>query len=199
MLGAAGAVEMAICAKAIQTNIVPPTINYEHPDPECDLDYVRTPLGKCPVHAVLNNSFGFGGHNATVVARKFCRIKDVYMNPSSAYLPRHGHSPTQTGTNAQALVGCQTSRSSGGRVFRHLSAGMRVTEVGLEEVEPTGDEKYWLVTLGFDSPRKNLKLPDFLHIPVRKLKVFKVDARTGKVVAMKIAPRNDFNLSAAAF
>ncbi|MEK7686106.1 MAG: hypothetical protein AAB466_11855 [Verrucomicrobiota bacterium] len=71
--------------------------------------------------------------------------------------------------------------------FRHLSAGMRVTEVGLEEVELTGDEKYWLVTLGFDSPpRKNLKLPDFLHIPVRKLKVFKVDARTGKVVAMKI-------------
>ncbi|MEK7686107.1 MAG: beta-ketoacyl-ACP synthase II [Verrucomicrobiota bacterium] len=71
MLGAAGAVEMAICAKAIQTNIVPPTINYEHPDPECDLDYVPNTAREMPVHAVLNNSFGFGGHNATVVARKF--------------------------------------------------------------------------------------------------------------------------------
>ena len=71
MLGAAGAVEMAICAKAIQPNIVPPTINYEHPDPECDLDYVPNTAREMPVHAVLNNSFGFGGHNATVVARKF--------------------------------------------------------------------------------------------------------------------------------
>ena len=71
MLGAAGAVEMAICAKAIQTNIVPPTINYEHPDPECDLDYVPNTAREMPVHAVLNNSFGFGWHNATVVARKF--------------------------------------------------------------------------------------------------------------------------------
>ncbi|MBI4326309.1 MAG: beta-ketoacyl-ACP synthase II [Chloroflexi bacterium] len=71
MLGAAGAVEMAICAKAIQTNIVPPTINYEHPDPDCDLDYVPNAAREMPVHAVLNNSFGFGGHNATVVARKF--------------------------------------------------------------------------------------------------------------------------------
>ena len=71
MLGAAGAVEMAICAKAIQTNVVPPTINYEYPDPECDLDYVPNTAREMPVHAVINNSFGFGGHNATIVAKKF--------------------------------------------------------------------------------------------------------------------------------
>jgi 3-oxoacyl-[acyl-carrier-protein] synthase II len=71
MLGAAGAVEMAICAKAIQTNIVPPTINYEHPDPECDLDYVPNKAREITVTAVLNNSFGFGGHNATIAAKKF--------------------------------------------------------------------------------------------------------------------------------
>ena len=71
MLGAAGAVEMAICAKAIQTNIVPPTINYEHPDPQCDLDYVPNKAREMTVNAALNNSFGFGGHNATLVVKKF--------------------------------------------------------------------------------------------------------------------------------
>ena len=71
MLGAAGAVEMAICAKAIQTDKVPPTINYEHPDPECDLEYVPNTARELPVNAILNNSFGFGGHNATIAAKKF--------------------------------------------------------------------------------------------------------------------------------
>jgi len=71
MLGAAGAVEMAICIKAMQTGIVPPTINLEHPDPACDLDYVPNTAREMPVNAILNNSFGFGGHNATVIARKF--------------------------------------------------------------------------------------------------------------------------------
>ncbi|HXT42478.1 MAG TPA: beta-ketoacyl-ACP synthase II [Candidatus Angelobacter sp.] len=71
MLGAAGAVEMAICAKAVQTNIVPPTINYQHPDPECDLDYVPNKAREMAVNAVLNNSFGFGGHNAAIAAKKF--------------------------------------------------------------------------------------------------------------------------------
>jgi 3-oxoacyl-(acyl-carrier-protein) synthase len=71
MLGAAGAVEMAVCAKTIQTNIVPPTINYEFPDPECDLDYVPNTARELTVNAVLNNSFGFGGHNATIAAKKF--------------------------------------------------------------------------------------------------------------------------------
>jgi 3-oxoacyl-[acyl-carrier-protein] synthase II len=71
MLGAAGAVEMALCAKAIQTNIVPPTINYDTPDPECDLDYVPNTAREMTVNVVLNNSFGFGGHNATIAAKKF--------------------------------------------------------------------------------------------------------------------------------
>lgn len=71
MLGAAGAVEMAICAKALQTNVVPPTINYEYPDPECDLDYVPNTARELTVNAVVNNSFGFGGHNASLIARKF--------------------------------------------------------------------------------------------------------------------------------
>ena len=71
MLGAAGGVEMAICAKAIQTGTVPPTINYEVPDPECDLDYVPNIARQREVNAVVSNSFGFGGHNASIVAKKF--------------------------------------------------------------------------------------------------------------------------------
>jgi 3-oxoacyl-[acyl-carrier-protein] synthase II len=71
MLGAAGAVEMVVCAKAIATDTVPPTISYEVPDPECDLDYVPNVTRQMKVTAVASNSFGFGGHNATVVATKF--------------------------------------------------------------------------------------------------------------------------------
>jgi 3-oxoacyl-[acyl-carrier-protein] synthase II len=71
MLGAAGAVEMALCVKAIECDIVPPTINLENPDPECDLDYVPGVAREMRVNAVINNSFGFGGHNASIVARKF--------------------------------------------------------------------------------------------------------------------------------
>jgi 3-oxoacyl-[acyl-carrier-protein] synthase II len=71
MLGAAGAVEMIVCAKALQTDTVPATINYEVPDPECDLDYVPNTARQMKVNAIVNNSFGFGGHNATLVAKKF--------------------------------------------------------------------------------------------------------------------------------
>lgn len=71
MLGAAGAVELAACAKAIQTNVVPPTINYEHPDPECDLEYVPNAAREMPVRIAISNSFGFGGHNASLVVRAF--------------------------------------------------------------------------------------------------------------------------------
>lgn len=71
MLGAAGAVEMAVCAKVLQTGIVPPTLNLEHPDPACDLDYVPHTARPLKVEAILNNSFGFGGHNATLAARRF--------------------------------------------------------------------------------------------------------------------------------
>jgi 3-oxoacyl-[acyl-carrier-protein] synthase II len=71
MLGAAGAVEMALCVKAIEQDIVPPTINLENADPECDLDYVPLAAREMKVKAIVNNSFGFGGHNASLVARKF--------------------------------------------------------------------------------------------------------------------------------
>lgn len=71
MLGAAGAVEMAICTKALETDIAPPTINLENPDPECDLDYIPNEAREMKVNAIISNSFGFGGHNASLVARKF--------------------------------------------------------------------------------------------------------------------------------
>lgn len=71
MLGAAGSVEMAVCVKALENQIVPPTINLENPDPECDLDYVPNTAREWRVDAIINNSFGFGGHNACAVAKKF--------------------------------------------------------------------------------------------------------------------------------
>jgi 3-oxoacyl-[acyl-carrier-protein] synthase II len=71
LLGGAGAVEMAACALSIRYGIVPPTINLEHPDELCDLDYVPNKAREQKVKVVLNNSFGFGGHNATLVATKF--------------------------------------------------------------------------------------------------------------------------------
>jgi len=71
MLGAAGAVEMAACTLAIKHGIVPPTINYTTPDPECDLDYVPNTAREMKVNAIVNNSFGFGGHNSTISAKKF--------------------------------------------------------------------------------------------------------------------------------
>lgn len=71
MLGAAGAVEMTACILAMQHNLVPPTINYEVPDPDCDLDYAPNQARELKVNAVVNNSFGFGGHNSSIVAKKF--------------------------------------------------------------------------------------------------------------------------------
>ncbi len=71
MLGAAGGVEMAVCAKAISESVVPPTLNLENPDPQCDLDYVPNTAREMTVNVILNNSFGFGGHNATIAAKKF--------------------------------------------------------------------------------------------------------------------------------
>jgi 3-oxoacyl-[acyl-carrier-protein] synthase II len=71
LLGGAGAVEMAACALAIRDGVVPPTINLEHPDEECDLDYTPKVAKEKKVRVVMNNSFGFGGHNATLIAREF--------------------------------------------------------------------------------------------------------------------------------
>jgi 3-oxoacyl-[acyl-carrier-protein] synthase II len=71
-LGASGAIESIACLKAIETGIIPPTINYETPDPECDLDYVPNKARKVDeVRTVLKNSFGFGGQNVCLVFRRF--------------------------------------------------------------------------------------------------------------------------------
>jgi 3-oxoacyl-[acyl-carrier-protein] synthase II len=71
LLGASGALEAVICVMAIQDKILPPTINYETPDPVCDLDYVPNKPRKSTPEHVMSNSFGFGGHNATLVVSRF--------------------------------------------------------------------------------------------------------------------------------
>jgi len=71
LLGAAGGVEVVSCVKTIETGIIPPTINYEEPDPECDLDYTPNEAVKKEVRYVLKNSFGFGGTNACLVIKRY--------------------------------------------------------------------------------------------------------------------------------
>jgi 3-oxoacyl-[acyl-carrier-protein] synthase II len=71
LLGAAGAVEAIVCIRAITDGVIPPTINYEHPDPECDLDYVPNVARRRLVRTAMSNSFGFGGHNACVIFRRY--------------------------------------------------------------------------------------------------------------------------------
>jgi len=67
LLGGAGALEAIACVKALQTGIIPPTINYETPDPVCDLDYVPNVARHAPIKTAMSNSFGFGGHNACLI------------------------------------------------------------------------------------------------------------------------------------
>lgn len=71
MMGATGAVEAMFCAQAIRDGILPPTINYRTPDPECDLDYIPNEARRASVRVALSNSFGFGGHNAVLVFKKY--------------------------------------------------------------------------------------------------------------------------------
>ena len=71
LIGAAGGVEAAISVLAITHGVMPPTINYQHPDPDCDLDYIPNHARHAPVDVAVSNSLGFGGHNATVVFKKF--------------------------------------------------------------------------------------------------------------------------------
>jgi 3-oxoacyl-[acyl-carrier-protein] synthase II len=71
LMGASGSVEAVICVKVLQNNILPPTINYETPDPECDLDYVPNTARPVKTKHVMSNSFGFGGHNATLIMSRF--------------------------------------------------------------------------------------------------------------------------------
>ncbi len=71
LLGGAGGVETIICALAIESGEIPPTINYENPDPACDLNYVPNKAVRREIQVAMSNSFGFGGHNATIVLKKF--------------------------------------------------------------------------------------------------------------------------------
>jgi 3-oxoacyl-[acyl-carrier-protein] synthase II len=71
LLGASGALEAVISSMVILENILPPTMNYETPDPDCDLDYIPNQPRKAEPRNVMSNSFGFGGHNATLVLSRF--------------------------------------------------------------------------------------------------------------------------------
>jgi len=71
LLGAAGGIEFVVCCLTIKDGVIPPTINYKYPDPECDLDYVPNTARELKVKACMSNSLGFGGHNATLVVKKF--------------------------------------------------------------------------------------------------------------------------------
>jgi 3-oxoacyl-[acyl-carrier-protein] synthase II len=71
LMGAAGAVEAIACVKTLETGMIHPTINYETPDPECDLDYVPNEARETHPRKALSNSFGFGGHNATLILGKW--------------------------------------------------------------------------------------------------------------------------------
>jgi 3-oxoacyl-(acyl-carrier-protein) synthase len=71
LLGAAGALEAVLSLLVIQDGVIPPTINYQYPDPECDLDYVPNTARSAQVDCVMSNSFGFGGHNATIILKRF--------------------------------------------------------------------------------------------------------------------------------
>jgi 3-oxoacyl-[acyl-carrier-protein] synthase II len=72
LLGATAAIEAAMCVMVINNGIIPPTINLDHPDPECDLDYVPHKARTATVDAVMSNSFAFGGHNSVLVFRRYC-------------------------------------------------------------------------------------------------------------------------------
>ena len=71
LLGAAGAIEAITCINALRSGIVPPTINYNNPDPECDLDYTPNESINKDINISMSNSFGFGGHNSVVIFKKF--------------------------------------------------------------------------------------------------------------------------------
>ena len=71
LMGGAGALEAIAVIQAIRTGIIPPTLNYETPDPDCDLDYVPNVARKATVNTALSNSFGFGGHNSVLIFRRY--------------------------------------------------------------------------------------------------------------------------------
>ena len=71
MMGATGALEAIFCIQAVRENVLSPTINYETPDPECDLDYIPNTAREVHITSALSNAFGFGGHNAVLVVKEY--------------------------------------------------------------------------------------------------------------------------------
>jgi 3-oxoacyl-[acyl-carrier-protein] synthase II len=71
LLGASGSLEAVICVLALNHGVVPPTINLTHPDPKCDLDYVPNKARRAKIKTAVSNSFGFGGHNSTLIFRQY--------------------------------------------------------------------------------------------------------------------------------
>lgn len=71
LIAAAGVTEMIVCLLAMRDSVLPPTINYENPDPECDLDYVPNQAREAEIRYALNNSFGFGGQNVTLCLSRY--------------------------------------------------------------------------------------------------------------------------------
>ena len=81
-MGAASAIEAAVCAMALETGWVPPTMNYEHPDPECDLDFVPNRARKVDPRVVLNNAYAFGGNNASLCLAKVGEVGQAILSPA---------------------------------------------------------------------------------------------------------------------
>jgi 3-oxoacyl-(acyl-carrier-protein) synthase len=71
MMGATGALEAIFCVQVVREGVLPPTINYETPDPECDLDYIPNAAREKKITLAISNAFGFGGHNAVLAIRKY--------------------------------------------------------------------------------------------------------------------------------
>jgi 3-oxoacyl-[acyl-carrier-protein] synthase II len=84
LLGASGAIEALVCIKVLEQHILPPTINYQTPDPDCDLDYVPNAARSIPVRHAMSNSFGFGGHNATIILSKHDAQGKVQPTPEES-------------------------------------------------------------------------------------------------------------------
>lgn len=87
LMGASGALEALVSIKVLQEGVLPPTINYETPDPECDLDYVPNVARKSNVVTIMSNSFGFGGHNASIILAKYTNNGDPVQKAGPSDLP----------------------------------------------------------------------------------------------------------------
>ena len=88
MMGAAGSVEAVFCVQALQTDMLPPTMNYENPDPNCDLDYVPNQARSEKVEHIMSNSFGFGGVNSTLIFAQHDFV-DEYCRETHYLISRH--------------------------------------------------------------------------------------------------------------